>query len=94
VSPVDPGRVEHRYPVGGHVGEVVGDLDRLAGHHLLQGGDDIHLMVVEPAAQPDIAVVETDHVEALGHEGVDHSRVPGGHLGPEPVDQEQGRVLG
>ncbi len=74
---VDVEMIEQRDAVGGHVRQGVRHIwNRPAVELRREHGIWPHALAVELARQPDVAVVETDHEQPLGHEGVDQSLSP------------------
>ena len=89
VCGIDPEPVEQPGGVGGHVGEQVGRVVELAG---VGGPQRRRARRVEPGRAAAVAVVEANHVQALGCEQLAEAVGPGEHLRTEAHDQEQWRV--
>jgi len=88
VRPVDVEDAQQRRGVVGHVLQGVGRL-------LLPHGDVEHVgqaQVVELAGEPDVTVVETDHVERAGRgQLLAEVLVPGDHLDAQAHHEQEGR---
>ena len=81
VGPIDAEVVEHADPVGGHVGQRVGDLGhRFPGELRLQHLHRVGALPVQLRRQPAVAVVVPDDVQALVDQLLEQVAVPTDHL--------------
>ena len=92
MGPVDSQVVEYGHRVGGHVGQVVGDVRFFSFPERLHHARHVRRDVRELGGQPDVAVVEPDDEEASAHESFAPFRRVVDALGAEAVDHQQGRV--
>jgi hypothetical protein len=91
----DAERIQHADGVARQVGQLVGRLDGQA-QRVQQGRqrDVGRAELVEGLAQADVAVVEADDAEALGHQLLDEAVRPGDELHAQAHDHQQGLAIG